>query len=80
MCSETGKYVDYNIEGVSYDPARNYNGLVNVLVSQLTIGITINKLQIKFLANDKSPPMSIHNDMGVHVYMDQERVNVDFFK
>lgn len=54
--------MDYNIEGVMYDPTTKYNGLVTRL------DIMIYQLEIKYFVSGRSPPLKIHNDMGVHIY------------
>ncbi|KAH0727890.1 hypothetical protein KY290_003603 [Solanum tuberosum] len=75
----SGNYVDSNIEGVIYDPTTKYEGFITSISSQLGVDTTIYHLKLKYFVNGPSPPMKIHNDMGVQVYLDQERCNSDFF-
>jgi len=77
--SFSGRYVEYHLEGVIYNSDTKYIGLVDAIADQLGIDTIVDELNIMYLVSDRSPPMSIHNDMGVHVYLDQRRVNVDFF-
>lgn len=56
-----------------------YNGLVNSIVLQLHFDITIDKIEIKYIINDRCLPMCIRNDVGVRVYLDQKKIDVDFF-
>jgi len=71
--------VDYNIEGVMYDPTTKYEGLITAISSQLGVDTTIYHLELRYFVSGPSPPMKIHNDTGVQVYLDQKRCNSDFF-
>lgn len=73
----SGRYVDYNLLWVIYNDDTQYVGLVDVLAAQLGIDTTFNELDIRYFVSDKSPPLSIYNDMSVRVYLDQRRVNAD---
>ncbi|KAH0658736.1 hypothetical protein KY289_027484 [Solanum tuberosum] len=74
-----GNYVDYNIEGVMYDPTTKYEGLLTTIASQLGVDTTIYHLELRYFVSGPSLPMKIHNDTGVQVYLDQKRCNSDFF-
>ncbi|KAH0699024.1 hypothetical protein KY284_013239 [Solanum tuberosum] len=74
-----GNYVDYNIEGVMYDPTTKYEGLITTISSQLGVDTIIYHLELRYFVSGPSPPMKIHNDTGVQVYLDQKRCNSDFF-
>ncbi|KAH0762713.1 hypothetical protein KY290_018786 [Solanum tuberosum] len=74
----SGHYVNFNIKGVMYDPTTKY-GLITAISSQLRVDTTIYHLKLKYFVSGPSPPMKIHNDMGVQVYLDQKRCNSDFF-
>ncbi|KAH0701780.1 hypothetical protein KY285_016058 [Solanum tuberosum] len=74
-----GNYVDYNIEGVMYDPTTKYEGLITAISSQLGVDTIIYHLELRYFVSGPSPPMKIHNDTGVQVYLDQKRCNSDFF-
>lgn len=67
------------MEGVLYDSSSLYSGLVSMITSQLLIDTTINDLEIKYLVDDRCPLVRIHNDVGVRVFLDQKKVNLDFF-
>ncbi|KAK4724829.1 hypothetical protein R3W88_027608 [Solanum pinnatisectum] len=43
------------------------------------IDVNINDIEIKYIVSDRCPPVSIHNDVGVRVFLDQKKANVDFF-
>ncbi|KAK4734968.1 hypothetical protein R3W88_009229 [Solanum pinnatisectum] len=43
------------------------------------IDVNINDIEIKYIVSDQCPPISIHNDVGVWVFLDQKKANVDFF-
>ncbi|KAH0650237.1 hypothetical protein KY284_030149 [Solanum tuberosum] len=60
-----GNYVDYNIEGVMYDPTTKYEGLITTMSSQLGVDTTIYHLELRYFVSGPSPPMKIHNDTGV---------------
>ncbi|KAM3232734.1 hypothetical protein P3L10_018093 [Capsicum annuum] len=62
-----------------YDSTTKYNGLVKAIAKQLGIDTTIKELEIKYLVSDRCPPISIHNDTSVQVYLDQKKYNMDFF-
>lgn len=79
LCYKTGKYVDFQIEGIIYDASTLYSGLVSEILSQLNIDVDISAIQIKYIVNDMCLPVSIHNDVGVRVFLDQKKVNLDFF-
>jgi len=62
----TGNYVDYEIEGVMYDANTKYEGLITTIFSQLGVDTTIYQLELMYFVIGPSPPMKIHNDMGVY--------------
>ncbi|KAG5586660.1 hypothetical protein H5410_047094 [Solanum commersonii] len=62
----SGRYVDYDIEGVIYDANTKYEGLITTIVSQLVVDTTIFHLELKYVVSGPSPPMKIHNDMGYY--------------
>ncbi|KAK4713492.1 hypothetical protein R3W88_019399 [Solanum pinnatisectum] len=62
-----------------YDPTTKYEGLIIAISSQLGVDTTIYHLELKYFVSSPPPPMKIHNDMGVQVYLDQKRCNSDFF-
>ncbi|XP_049399818.1 uncharacterized protein LOC125863890 [Solanum stenotomum] len=74
-----GKYVDFQMEGIIYESSSLYSGLVSAITSQHRIDVNINDIEIKYIVIDRCPPVSIHNDMGVWVFLDQKKANVDFF-
>ena len=67
------------MEGILYDTSTLYTGLVNAIVTQLNIEENLNSVEIKYIVSEMCPPIKIHNDVGVKVYLDQMRVNLDFF-
>ena len=67
------------MEGILYDTSTPYTGLVNVIVTQLNIEENLNSVEIKYIVSEMCPPIKIHDDVGVKVYLDQMRVNLDFF-
>jgi len=77
--NETGKYVDFQMEGIIYEYSSLYSGLVSAITSQLMIDANIHNIEIKYIVSDRCPPVSIHNDVGVRVFLDQKKANVDFF-
>ncbi|KAG5604889.1 hypothetical protein H5410_026381 [Solanum commersonii] len=74
----SGNYVDYDIEGVMYDANTKYEGFINTKSPQLGVDTTIFYLELKYVVSGPSPPIKIHNDMGVQVYLYQKRFNFDF--
>ncbi|XP_060210368.1 uncharacterized protein LOC132637273 [Lycium barbarum] len=75
----SGRYINFEVEGILYDSKSKFSGLVTVIAAQLGIDTTIQGLEIKYIVSDKCPPMTIHNNMGVHVYLDQKKENKNFF-
>ena len=67
------KYVDYKIEGVIFDANTKYEGLVTTIATQLGVDTIIYDLIFEFVVSAQSLPMKIHNDMGVHVYLDVKK-------
>ncbi|XP_049375485.1 uncharacterized protein LOC125840558 [Solanum verrucosum] len=74
-----GKYVDFQMEGIIYEYYSLYSGLVSAITSQLMIDANIHNIEIKHIVSERCPTVSIHNDVGVQVFLDQKKVNVDFF-
>jgi len=70
--------VDYDIEGMMYDANTKYEGFINTISPQLGVDTIIFHLELKYVVSGPSPPMKIHNDMSVQVYLDQKRFNYDF--
>ncbi|KAG5573374.1 hypothetical protein H5410_063140 [Solanum commersonii] len=60
------RYVDYDIEGVTYDANTNYEGLITTIASQLGVDTPIFHLELKYVVSGPSPPMKIHNDMDYY--------------
>ena len=56
-----------------------YSGLVSAIISQLNIDVNRSAIEIKYIVSDMCPPISIHNDVGVMVFLDQKKVNLNFF-
>ncbi|KAH0672122.1 hypothetical protein KY284_023209 [Solanum tuberosum] len=73
-----GNYVDYNIEGVMYDPTTKYEGLLIAISSQLGVDTTIYHLELRYFVSGPSPPMKIHNDTGVQVYFRSKEMQFRF--
>ncbi|XP_049366939.1 uncharacterized protein LOC125831844 [Solanum verrucosum] len=67
------------MEGIIYDYSSLYSGLVSAITSQLMIDANIHNIEIKYIVSDRCPPVSIHNDVGVRIFLDQNKSNVDFF-
>ncbi|KAK4734139.1 hypothetical protein R3W88_008400 [Solanum pinnatisectum] len=67
------------MERIIYESSSLYSGLVSVKTSQLRMDVNINDIEIKYIVSDRCPPVSIHNDLGVWVFLDQKKANVDFF-
>ncbi|KAK4708215.1 hypothetical protein R3W88_029140 [Solanum pinnatisectum] len=62
-----------------YDANTKYEDLINTISSQLSVYTIIFHLEIKYVVSGPSPPIKIHKDMGVQVYLDQKRCYSDFF-
>ncbi|XP_049405088.1 uncharacterized protein LOC125868503 [Solanum stenotomum] len=43
------------------------------------IVVNISDIEIKYIVSDRCPPVSIHIDVGVWIFLDQKKTNVDFF-
>ncbi|KAH0696603.1 hypothetical protein KY289_014085 [Solanum tuberosum] len=67
------------MEGIIYEYSSLYSGLASAITSQLMIDANIHNIEIKYIVSDRCPPVSIHNDVGVRVFLDQKKSNVDFF-
>ncbi|KAK4719235.1 hypothetical protein R3W88_017573 [Solanum pinnatisectum] len=67
------------MEGIIYESSSLYSGLVSAIKLQLMIDVNINDIEIKYIVSDQCPPVSIHNDVGVRVFLDKKKANVDFF-
>lgn len=71
--NETWRYVDIQMEGIIYGSSSLYSDLVCAIISQLMIDVKINDIQIKYIVSDTCPPVSIHNDIGVWVFLDKKK-------
>ena len=67
------------MEGIIYDVSTLYIGLVSEIISQLNIDVNISAIEIKYIVSDMCPPIGIHNNVGVRIFLDQKKVNLDFF-
>ncbi|KAK4710314.1 hypothetical protein R3W88_004827 [Solanum pinnatisectum] len=67
------------MEGIIYESSSLYSCLVSAITSQLKIDVNINDREIKYIVSDRCPPVSIHNDVSVQIFLDQKKANVDFF-
>lgn len=70
----TGNYVDYKIEGVIFNASTKYEGLLTTIATQLGVDTSIYELVLEFVVSAQSPPMRIHNDMGIYVYLDKKNI------
>jgi len=57
---------------VIYDVNTKYEGLITTIAFKLGVDTTIFHLELKYVVNGPSPPIKIHNDMSVRVYLDVE--------
>ena len=57
------------MEGIIYDVSILYSGLVSAITSQLNINVNISAIEIKYIVSDMCPPVSIHNDVGMRVFL-----------
>lgn len=70
LTTHTGNCIDYKMEGVLYDTTSKYDGLLRVIASQIGVDTRCIDLVIQYIVNMHSPPLKIHNDMEVRVYLD----------
>lgn len=75
---DTVKCVGFQMEGIIYEASTLCDGLVKATSSQIGVDTTVDELEIKYIMNERFPPIHIHNDVGVRVYLDQSKVNIDF--
>ncbi|WMV55519.1 hypothetical protein MTR67_048904 [Solanum verrucosum] len=72
-----GNYVDYNIEGVMYDPTAKYEGLLTAIASQLGVDTTIYHLELRYFDRIQSKRQSTSGVLGamlVEKYVDLKTV------
>ena len=56
-----------------------YSGLDSEIILQHNIDVNISAIEIKYIVSYMCPLVSIHNDVGVRIYLYQKKVNLDFF-
>ncbi|XP_070017356.1 uncharacterized protein [Nicotiana sylvestris] len=72
------RFVDYSVEGVVISTETKFIDFVSTISKQLMIDTTINLLEIQYKCDEDSPPMMIHNDMGLRVYIELKKKNYAF--
>ncbi|KAM3340820.1 hypothetical protein P3S68_028455 [Capsicum galapagoense] len=78
--TEDTKYNDYEIEEIVLNEYTSHRDLVELIGSQLMIGLRVKTMKIKYGVKGVNKPMEIHNDMGVKVYVQLKKLNNVFVK
>ncbi|XP_075088205.1 uncharacterized protein LOC142170246 [Nicotiana tabacum] len=72
------RFVDYSVEGVVISTETKFIDFISTISKQLMVDTTINLLEIQYKCDEDSPPMMIHNDMGLRVYIELKKKNYAF--
>ncbi|XP_070009977.1 uncharacterized protein [Nicotiana sylvestris] len=72
------RFVDYSVEGMVISTETKFIDFVSTISKQLMIDTTINLLEIQYKCDEDSPPMMIHNDMRLRVYIELKKKNYAF--
>ncbi|XP_009793212.1 uncharacterized protein [Nicotiana sylvestris] len=70
-----GRYNDFNVDGIVVSEDSNYNQLNYAIAEHLMINTSEKIIKIKYIVNERCPPMEIRNDIGVRVYMETKKEN-----
>lgn len=79
-CDPSNKYINYLADGVLIHIESMFATLVSVITTQLSIDTSTNKVEIRYKIDERSPPIQIHNDMGVKVYLETKKEHRDMTK
>ncbi|XP_060176134.1 uncharacterized protein LOC132606576 [Lycium barbarum] len=71
-------FVNFSVNGVLITSECNFEELVSVIAKQLEKDLDTNLIDIKYLVKDGYPPMTVHNDMSVRVYIELKRMDSEF--
>jgi len=64
-------------DGVLINTESNFATLVSIIATQLSIDTSTSKVEIRYKIDERSPPIQIHNDMGVKVYVETKKEHRD---
>jgi len=73
----SNKYINYLADGVLINTESNFATLVSIIATQLSIDTSTSKVEIRYKIDERSPPIQIHNDMGVKVYVETKKEHRD---
>ncbi|KAH0729737.1 hypothetical protein KY289_000925 [Solanum tuberosum] len=73
----SNKYTNYVADGVLINTESNFATLVSIIATQLSIDTSTSKVEIRYKIDERSPPIQIHNDMGVKVYVETKKEHRD---
>ncbi|XP_060210214.1 uncharacterized protein LOC132637084 [Lycium barbarum] len=73
-------FVEYQVDGILIRTDIKFEDFVATISKQLSVDVEINSLEIHYKVDENSPPMSIHNDMGLLVYIEMKKITQDFGK
>ncbi|KAG5568463.1 hypothetical protein H5410_064526 [Solanum commersonii] len=76
----SNKYTNYVADGVLINTESNFATLVSIIATQLSIDTSTSKVEIRYKIDERSPPIQIHNDMGVKVYVETKKEHRDMAK
>lgn len=71
-------FVNFSVNGVLITSGCNFDELVSVIAKQLGKDLDTNLIDIKYIVKDGYPPMTVHSDMSVRVYIELKRMNSEF--
>ncbi|XP_049400475.1 uncharacterized protein LOC125864493 [Solanum stenotomum] len=71
-------FVNFSVNGVLVSSGCNFEELVSVIANQLEKDLDTNLIDIKYIVKDGYPPMTVHSDMSVRVYIELKRMNAEF--
>lgn len=71
-------FVNFSVNGVLITSGCNFKELVSVIANQLEKDLDTNLIDIKYIVKDGYPPMTVHSDMSVRVYIELKKMNAEF--
>lgn len=71
-------FVNFAVNGILITSECKFEELVSVIATHLGKDMDTNSIDIKYIVKDGYPPMTVHNDMSVRLYIELKRKNSEF--
>ncbi|XP_019254886.1 PREDICTED: uncharacterized protein LOC109233461 [Nicotiana attenuata] len=71
-------FVNFAVNGILITSECKFEELVSIIATHLEKDMDTNSIDIKYIVKDGYPPMTVHNDMSVRLYIELKRKNSEF--